>query len=142
MPHEASCLVLDGWRCQTPASGPFAQVGVQVTECPHSVALGINRFGHLADVFGELGVTGQIVHKLCIGRAKQALNDRSVTRFGPRSGRFRAGVVRKPRLEIHAAEVWTSIHHQGLGKPSIAPDATAAEPSYTIGNWEGQTRGT
>src|SRR6266496_4874148 len=65
--------------------GPLTQEAVQVRQLPQRLVLGVDGFGHLSSRFAGLGVSKQIEDKLGIGSSKQALNDRTIARFGPRS---------------------------------------------------------
>src|SRR5258708_11499471 len=66
--------------------GPNTQVGVQVSQCPDGLLSWSDRFRHLTNLFHDLGIASEIVDKLGISCSKQALNDRTIARFGPRTG--------------------------------------------------------
>src|SRR5437899_1431101 len=61
--------------------GPFAEEGVEISKGPYRLPLGIDVFRHLAQTFGRLGIAQQVVHKFCVGSAKEPLNDRTKPRF-------------------------------------------------------------
>src|SRR5258707_3210821 len=103
--------------------GPDHEVPVEVSQRPHRLPLGIDRFGDLANLLGDLRIASQIEDKLRVRRAKKPFNDRAISWFCPGSGGLRAGVVGKQRLEVHAAEVWATINDECLREATVAPDA-------------------
>jgi hypothetical protein len=55
--------------------GPGHQVAVEITQRPDGMLLRIDSFGDLANVFRQLGIAREGMHKLSVGRAKKPLND-------------------------------------------------------------------
>ena len=101
--------------------GPGHEVAVEISQRPHRLPLGIDRFGDLANLLGDLRIAGQIEEELCVRCAKKPFDDRAISGFCPGSGGLRAGVVGKQRLEVYAAEVRATINDECLRKATAAP---------------------
>src|SRR6266705_1255518 len=103
--------------------GPCAQARIQSSERPLGVALGIDGFGDLTHLRGELRIASQIMNELGVGRAEEPFTD------GPKPGLawwpslLRALEAREQRIEIQAVELLAAIDDEALGKAAVAADA-------------------
>src|SRR2546427_7387834 len=103
--------------------GPCAQARIQSSERPLGVALGIDGFGDLTHLRGELRIASQIMNELGVGRAEEPFTD------GPKSGLawwpslLRALEAREQRVEIQAFELLAAIDDEALRKAAVAADA-------------------
>src|SRR5207247_9750917 len=103
--------------------GPCAQTRIQSSERPLGVVLGIDGFGDLTHMRGELRIASQIMNELGVGRAEEPFTD------GPKPGLawwpslLRALEAREQRVEIQAVELLAAIDDEALGKAAVAADA-------------------
>src|ERR1017187_458595 len=101
---------------------PLAQAIVQKLQRPHSVFLGINTGGHLADVLGDVGVSRETVDELGAGSKTPFAHGTKAWLSGWPSF-LDAFVAREQRLEVDAFELLSAVDDHDLRKTPMAANA-------------------
>lgn len=96
---------------------------MQLRQRPYRQRLGIHRLGDLADVAGDLRVSGQVVNELCVRNSEKPFTDRAKSCFRRRSGLFHAFIARQQSFEVCALEFPTVIDDEYLRQPGEAANA-------------------